>query len=107
MVSHILMGLDAMHPNMHVVSNFLDYDSEGNIVGIKNGDEGIIHVYNKNEKSLEKMDNDNFVASLAARRNVVVLGKIYTRKQFSVGYLIYYARRSRGSLFVSRTNDPQ
>jgi len=74
MVSHILMGLDAMHPNMHVVSNFLDYDSEGNIVGIKNGDEGIIHVYNKNEKSLEKMDNDNFVASLAARRNVVVLG---------------------------------
>ena len=90
MVSHILMGLDAMHPNMHVVSNFLDYDSEGNIVGIKNGDEGIIHVYNKNEKSLEKMDNDNFVASLAARRNVVVLGKVIRESSFLWGHLVYY-----------------
>ena len=101
------MGLDAMHPNMHVVSNFLDYDSEGNIVGIKNGDEGIIHVYNKNEKSLEKMDNDNFVASLAARRNVVVLGKSYTWKQFSVGALDSLHTQFKGSLFVFRTDDPQ
>lgn len=74
MVVEILIGLDAMKPNMHVVSNFLKYDSEGNIVGMKNSDDAVIHMYNKNEKSLEKMADQDFVQSVAARRNIVLVG---------------------------------
>ena len=55
MVVEILVGLEAMQPNMHVVSNFLKYDKEGNILGMKNQLDEIIHVYNKNDKSLNRL----------------------------------------------------
>ena len=74
MVVEILIGLEAMKPNMHVVSNFLKYDTEGNIVGMKNSDDAVIHMYNKNEKSLEKLADQDFVRSVAARRNIVLVG---------------------------------
>jgi len=73
-VVEILIGLEAMKPNMHVVSNFLKYDTEGNIVGMKNSDDAVIHMYNKNKKSLEKLADQDFVRSVAARRNIVLVG---------------------------------
>ena len=75
MVVEILVGLEAMQPNMHVVSNFLKYDKEGNILGMKNQLDEIIHVYNKNDKSLNRLGSGgDFVASVASRRNVILVG---------------------------------
>merc|ERR1712126_614323 len=75
MVVEILVGLEAMQPNMHVVSNFLKYDKEGNILGMKNQLDEIIHVYNKNDKSLNRLGSSgDFVASVASRRNVILVG---------------------------------
>merc|ERR1712142_202311 len=72
MVQEILVGLNAMHPNMHLVSNFLKYDGEGNIVGMASDE--VIHVYNKNEKSLKKLASDDFNRQIHARKNIVLMG---------------------------------
>lgn len=72
MVREILVGLDAMHPNMHLVSNFLKYDAEGNIVGMS-GDH-VIHVYNKNEKSLKNLASEEFNRQIRERKNVILMG---------------------------------
>lgn len=73
MVKEILVGLDAMHPNMHLVSNFLQYDKEGNIVGMA-GDGEVIHVYNKNEKSLKNLASEEFNRQIRERKNVILMG---------------------------------
>lgn len=72
MVREILVELQAMHPNMHLVSNFLKYDMEGNIVGMAS--EEVIHVYNKNEKSLKKLASEDFLRQIHARKNIVLMG---------------------------------
>ena len=55
-MEEILRYYKVYHSNVKVVSNFLDYDEEGNTVGLA-GD--VIHVFNKNEKSLKPVERTN------------------------------------------------
>ena len=79
LVEEILRYYKVYHSNVKVVSNFLDYDEEGNIVGLA-GD--VIHVFNKNEKSLkpvertnsEHVENVDLINQIHQRGNVLLMG---------------------------------
>ena len=79
LVEEILRYYKVYHSNVKVVSNFLDYDEEGNIVGLA-GD--VIHVFNKNEKSLkpvertnsDHVENDDLINQIHQRSNVLLMG---------------------------------
>eukprot|EP00092_Neocalanus_flemingeri_P061227 GFUD01073571.1.p1 GENE.GFUD01073571.1~~GFUD01073571.1.p1 ORF type:complete len:304 (-),score=89.29 GFUD01073571.1:26-937(-) len=69
LISHIMSHFGVLHGNTTLVSNFLDYDQEGKVVGLKE-DDGLIHMYNKSESILKRSQGDNY----ADRKNVVLLG---------------------------------
>ena len=79
LVEEILRYYKVYHSNVKVVSNFLDYDEEGNIVGLA-GD--VIHVFNKNEKSLkpvertnsDHVENADLIDQIHQRGNVLLMG---------------------------------
>jgi len=79
LVEEILRYYKVYHSNVKVVSNFLEYDEEGNIVGLA-GD--VIHVFNKNEKSLkpvertnsDHVENDDLINQIHKRSNVLLMG---------------------------------
>merc|ERR1739844_551974 len=78
LVEAILKYYKVYHSNVKVVSNFLDYDKEGNVIGLA-GD--VIHVYNKNEKSLKPVERTNsdhkdieLVNKIHQRGNVLLMG---------------------------------
>ena len=78
LVEEILLYYKVYHSNVKVVSNFLDYDEEGNIIGLA-GD--VIHVFNKNERSLKpvertngRIENSDFIDEIHHRGNVLLMG---------------------------------
>ena len=78
LVEEILNYYNVYHTNVKIVSNFLDYDVEGNIIGLA-GD--VIHVFNKNEKSLKPVERTNahtsdveLVNQIQQRGNVLLMG---------------------------------
>jgi len=79
LVEEILRYYKVYHSNVKVVSNFLEYDEEGNIVGLA-GD--VIHVFNKNEKSLkpvertnsDHVENADLINQIHQRGNVLLMG---------------------------------
>lgn len=78
LVEEILQYYKVYHSNVKVVSNFLDYDEEGNIIGLA-GD--VIHVFNKNEKSLKPVERTNshventeLINEFHHRGNVLLMG---------------------------------
>ena len=71
MVHEIMKELDALHSNVHIVSNFLSFDQEGNIAGMASD---MIHVFNKNEKSLNRLASEEFYEQIHARHNVILMG---------------------------------
>ena len=78
LVEEILQYYKVYHSNVKVVSNFLDYDQEGNIIGLA-GD--VIHVFNKNEKSLKPVERTNshventeLINEFHHRGNVLLMG---------------------------------
>merc|ERR1719273_85994 len=78
LVEEILLHYNVYHSNVKVVSNFLDYDEEGNIIGLA-GD--VIHVFNKNEKSLKpvertnvRVENVDLIDEIHRRGNVLLMG---------------------------------
>ncbi len=54
--------------NIHIISNFFDYDKDGKVLGYKSK---IIHAMNKNETAIE---NKNYLDKIKERRNVILLG---------------------------------
>lgn len=68
LIEEILQIKNIFHSNVKVVSNYLEYDTEGHVVGLSGE---IIHVYNKNESAIQ--DSDYF-KKLQARNNVILLG---------------------------------
>ena len=69
LISEILKHFNLLKKNTSVVSNFLQFDDEGNILGLT-GD--MIHMYNKAEviqKKSQEGDNNN-----GSRKNVIVMG---------------------------------
>jgi len=69
LISEIMTHFGVLHENTTLVSNFLDYDQDGKVVGLKESEE-LIHMYNKSESILKRSQGDNF----ANRKNVVLLG---------------------------------
>lgn len=57
-----------MYPNMHVVSNDLDFDEQGQMIGFK-GD--IIHVFNKNENAVH---DSEYFQNLSHCTNLLLMG---------------------------------
>ncbi|XP_062604732.1 7-methylguanosine phosphate-specific 5'-nucleotidase A-like isoform X1 [Saccostrea cucullata] len=57
-----------LHDNMKVVSNYLEYDAQGQMTGFQ---DDLIHVFNKNEGAIH--DSDYF-QNLEHRNNIVLIG---------------------------------
>lgn len=56
------------HSNIHVISDFFEFDSKGNAVGYKSD---IVHVFNKNEGQIK---NSPYYEKMNGRENVILLG---------------------------------
>merc|ERR1711874_820550 len=55
--------------NTTLVSNFLQFDEEGNIVGLQGEESDLIHMYNKAESVRKRSSQES-----CRRRNVILLG---------------------------------
>jgi len=70
LIQEILKHFSLVSNNMSVVSNFLQFDTEGNIIGLSESDDDMIHMYNKADMVKKKTDGVNS----AHRKNVILLG---------------------------------
>ena len=68
LINHIMEHFGVLHSNTTLVSNFLKFDEEGNIVGLQGEESDLIHMYNKAE-SIRKRSKET-----SERKNVIVLG---------------------------------
>ena len=69
LINHIMQHFGVLHPNTTLVSNFLKFDEEGNIVGLEGEESELIHMYNKAESISKRSSEES-----CKRRNVIVLG---------------------------------
>ena len=69
LIREIMIHFGVLHDNTSLVSNFLDFNQEGKVVGLKESEE-LIHMYNKSESILKRSQGDTF----ANRKNVILLG---------------------------------
>ena len=60
--------IDRNYDNIWIISNFLEFDSEGKMKGVKGK---IIHPFNKNQASLSNL---SIYGELKGRRNVILMG---------------------------------
>ncbi|XP_055530429.1 7-methylguanosine phosphate-specific 5'-nucleotidase [Wyeomyia smithii] len=67
-VVSVLRQADVLHPNVKVISNFLQYGADGNLNGLQ---EKMIHTFNKNETALEGTEYYDLVHD---RDHVIVMG---------------------------------
>jgi len=68
LVKAIMSHFEVDHPSVNVVSNFLEFDEEGKIVGLL---PPMIHMYNKSENAIH--DSDYFKNN-KHRNNIIVMG---------------------------------
>ena len=78
-IKETLASKARLHPNMHVISNFMEFDDEGYTCGFAGQ---TIHVYNKQDVIVK---NSPFQASIVNRRNVILLGDSLGDLQMSRG----------------------
>uniref|UniRef100_A0ACB8EUN2 7-methylguanosine phosphate-specific 5'-nucleotidase n=1 Tax=Sphaerodactylus townsendi TaxID=933632 RepID=A0ACB8EUN2_9SAUR len=67
-LEEIIHQAGVFHPNVNVVSNYMDFDDCGVLRGFK---EPLIHTYNKNNTVLE---NTDYFQQLCTRTNILLLG---------------------------------
>ncbi|KAL8175916.1 UNVERIFIED_CONTAM: 7-methylguanosine phosphate-specific 5'-nucleotidase [Gekko kuhli] len=67
-LEEIIRQAGVFHPNVHVVSNYMDFDEHGVLRGFR---EPLIHTYNKNNTVLE---NTEYFQQLCTRTNILLLG---------------------------------
>ncbi len=67
-ITELLKSEERLYNNIHVVSNFFDFNKDGTIKGYKSN---IIHVFNKNEFQIKKTDYYN---QIKKRKNVILIG---------------------------------
>ncbi|XP_078620321.1 cytosolic 5'-nucleotidase 3-like isoform X4 [Branchiostoma floridae x Branchiostoma japonicum] len=67
-LEEIIKQHSQMYANMRVVSNYMDFNHDGMLVGFK-GD--LVHTYNKNEGALR---NSDYFTTLKERRNIILMG---------------------------------
>ena len=67
-LEEILLKHDAYFPNIKIVSNYMEFNGEGALIGFK---EPIIHTFNKNESVLGK---SNYFYDISHRGNAILMG---------------------------------
>ncbi|KAK3577134.1 hypothetical protein CHS0354_037467 [Potamilus streckersoni] len=67
-IEEIIHQQSTLYDNMHIVSNYMDFDKEGKMVGFKND---IIHIFNKNENVIHQSD---YFENLKDRVNIILIG---------------------------------
>ncbi|XP_066220274.1 7-methylguanosine phosphate-specific 5'-nucleotidase isoform X3 [Saccopteryx leptura] len=67
-LEEIIRQMKVFHPNIHVVSNYMDFDKDGFLQGFKGQ---LIHTYNK---SISVCGNSNYFQQLQGKTNVLLLG---------------------------------
>ncbi|XP_071101196.1 cytosolic 5'-nucleotidase 3-like isoform X2 [Haliotis cracherodii] len=67
-IEEVITQQARMLDNMKIVSNFMDFDSEGKLIGFKGE---MIHTYNKNENAVHKSD---YFERLKHHENLILLG---------------------------------
>ncbi|XP_058532399.1 7-methylguanosine phosphate-specific 5'-nucleotidase [Ochotona princeps] len=67
-LEEIIRQMNVLHPNVHIVSNYMDFDEEGFLRGFKGQ---LIHTYNKNSSVCE---NSGYFQKLQGRTNILLLG---------------------------------
>lgn len=70
LIKEILSHFQVLYNNTSLVSNFLKFDGEGNVVGLCGDDQDLIHMYNKAEV-IQKKTVDQKTES---RKNVILMG---------------------------------
>ncbi len=68
-LEEILLMHDAYFPNIKIVSNYMDFNEKGALIGFK---KPIIHTFNKNETVLG--ESKEYFADLSHRQNAILLG---------------------------------
>ncbi|XP_041374327.1 cytosolic 5'-nucleotidase 3-like isoform X2 [Gigantopelta aegis] len=67
-IEEVIRQQSKMYPNMQIVSNFMDFDSEGKLIGFKGT---LIHSFNKNEDSIHASD---YFEKLKNHENLLLIG---------------------------------
>nr|XP_058140233.1 7-methylguanosine phosphate-specific 5'-nucleotidase isoform X1 [Dasypus novemcinctus] len=67
-LEEIIRQMKVFHPNIHIVSNYMDFDENGFLQGFKGQ---LIHTYNKNSSMCE---NSSYFQKLQGKTNVLLLG---------------------------------
>ncbi|XP_019522664.1 PREDICTED: 7-methylguanosine phosphate-specific 5'-nucleotidase isoform X2 [Hipposideros armiger] len=67
-LEEIIRQMKVFHPNIHIVSNYMDFDKDGFLQGFKGQ---LIHTYNKNSSVFE---NSGYFQQLKGRTNIILLG---------------------------------
>ncbi|XP_053517313.1 7-methylguanosine phosphate-specific 5'-nucleotidase isoform X3 [Artibeus jamaicensis] len=67
-LEEIIRQMRVLHPNIHIVSNYMDFDEEGFLQGFKGQ---LIHTYNKNSSVCE---NSSYFQQLQGKTNILLLG---------------------------------
>ena len=68
LITEFLQAEKLLTPNVHVVSNFYDFDEHGHVVGLKGN---IIHTFNKHEVEIT---NTPYYKEIAKKKNAILLG---------------------------------
>ncbi|XP_072502556.1 7-methylguanosine phosphate-specific 5'-nucleotidase isoform X2 [Notamacropus eugenii] len=67
-LEEMIRQMNVFHPNIRVVSNYMDFDESGYLQGFKGN---LIHTYNKNSSVLE---DSKYFEQLQAKTNILLLG---------------------------------
>ncbi|XP_054565751.1 7-methylguanosine phosphate-specific 5'-nucleotidase isoform X3 [Eptesicus fuscus] len=67
-LEEIIRQMKVFHPNIHIVSNYMDFDEDGFLQGFKGQ---LIHTYNKNSSVCR---NSSYFQQLQGKTNVLLLG---------------------------------
>ncbi|XP_025296591.2 7-methylguanosine phosphate-specific 5'-nucleotidase [Canis lupus dingo] len=67
-LEEIIRQMKVFHPNIHIVSNYMDFDEDGFLQGFKGQ---LIHTYNKNSSVCE---NSGYFQQLQGKTNILLLG---------------------------------
>nr|XP_045014622.1 7-methylguanosine phosphate-specific 5'-nucleotidase isoform X1 [Jaculus jaculus] len=67
-LEEIIRQMKVLHPNIHIVSNYMDFTEDGFLRGFKGQ---LIHTYNKNSSVCE---NSGYFDKLQGKTNIILLG---------------------------------
>lgn len=79
LITERLKSKGKLYDNIHVISNFLDYNKDGTIKGYKSD---IIHIFNKNEYQIK---DTKYYNQIKKRKNVILIGDSLGDLQMSKG----------------------